>query len=65
MYKLYIDWMTTVSCGATTTLEKGEFPLILRAESYEEARMKALQIAQGMARAFDDTEVIFYYRILK
>lgn len=59
MYSFEINWMTRT----VGTLESGNFPLHIIADSREEALLQALKIAQGMSRAFNDTCTKFYYRI--
>lgn len=60
MYDFEIDWMTRTA----EEKESGKFPLHIIANSREDGLLQALKIAQGMSRAFNDTDTKFYYRIL-
>lgn len=63
MYSFYVDWITKI-IGESSAAESGKFPLNIIANSREEGLTQALNIAQGMARAFNNTNIRFYYRVL-
>ena len=63
-YNLRIDYLTTTFVDDDLVFETETFPLHINANNYETARAKALEIAQGMSRAFDGTGIAMYYRII-
>ena len=63
-YNLNIEYLTTTLVDDDLVFETEIFPLHVNANSYEAARAKALEIAQGMSRAFNGTGMAMYFRII-
>ena len=63
MYYFVIDWISR-TCGREVVVEEGQIPLHIVADTQEDALAQATKLAQGMARAFNDTKIRFYYRIM-
>lgn len=63
-YNLSIEYLTTTLVDDDLVFETEIFPLHINANNYETARAKALEIAQGMSRAFNGTGMQMYFRII-
>ena len=63
-YNLSIEYFTVTRVDDDLVSETGIFPLHINANNYEAARAKALEIAQGMSRAFNGTGATMFFRIV-
>lgn len=61
-FNFYVDYVITSNLD--NNLETGELPITMEGNSYEEARTKALDFAQSIARCYNSNNLEdFYFRI--